>query len=109
MIPVDYLDKMSDEKADLKTYCQNAALSLITSPKTTYLLEDSRPYIKKYNFCQDKAQWSCWQVHLRVEDAEENFDEEEDDDSDKEVQKNERDIFMTAVRRKYIPPLMECY
>ena len=22
MVPVDYLDKMTDEKADLKTYCQ---------------------------------------------------------------------------------------
>lgn len=26
MTPVDYLDKMSDEKADLKTFCQNAVL-----------------------------------------------------------------------------------
>jgi len=44
-----------------------------------------------------------------VEDTEENFEDDEDDNIDKEVQKTERDIFMTAVRRKYIPPLMECY
>lgn len=26
-----------------------------------------------------------------------------------QVQVHERDLFVTAVRRKYIPPLMECY
>ena len=68
MIPVDYLDKMSDEKSDLQTYCQNSALELIKSPDTIYLLMESRPYIKKYNLNQDRAQWSCWQVHLRLEE-----------------------------------------
>ena len=50
MIPVDYLDKMTDEKADIKIYCQNAALERIVDKRTTpYLLMDSRPYIKKQN------------------------------------------------------------
>lgn len=55
MIPVDYLDKMNDEKAELKTYCQNSAFELIDSSNTLYLLMESRPYIKKYNLTQDKA------------------------------------------------------
>ena len=55
MTPVDYLDKMTDEKADLKTYGQNAALELIDSRNTVHLLMESRPYIKKYNLTQDRA------------------------------------------------------
>lgn len=31
------------------------------------------------------------------------------DDSDEEGRKLDKDIYVTAVRRKYIPPLMECY
>ena len=69
MIPVDYLDKMTDEKADLKIYCQNAALERIADKRTTpYLLMESRPYIKKQNLTQDKAQWLSWQVHMRVDE-----------------------------------------
>jgi len=55
MIPVDYLDKMTDEKADLKTYCQNAALELIDANNNVYLMMQSRPYMKKYNLTRDKA------------------------------------------------------
>lgn len=55
MIPVDYLDKMTDEKADLKTYCQNEALELIDANNNQQLLIDSVPYMKKYNLTRDKA------------------------------------------------------
>ena len=55
MIPVDYLDKMTDGKADLKTYCQNVALERIDTRSAVYMLMESRPYIKKYNLTQDKA------------------------------------------------------
>ena len=59
MTPVDYLDKMPDEKAVLKEFCQNAALQRIED-KVNFLFNESRPYVKKYNLTQDKAQWSCW-------------------------------------------------
>ena len=48
LIPVDYLDKMSDEKAVLKEFCQNAALQRIED-KVNFLVVESRPYVKKYN------------------------------------------------------------
>ena len=48
MIPVDYLDKMSDEKAALKEFCQNAAHQRIDKG-VNFLPVDSRPYVKKYN------------------------------------------------------------
>lgn len=46
--PVDYLDKMSDEKAALKEFCQNAAHQRIDKG-VNFLPVDSRPYVKKYN------------------------------------------------------------
>ena len=77
---------------------------------------ESRPYIKKQNLTEDTAQWTSWQVHLRIEEkdrsGEENQEENDDDmDGNNQVEplKNEKDLFVTAVRRKYIPPLMECY
>jgi len=71
---------------------------------------ESRPYIKKYNLTQDKAQWACWQVHLRVEERASSGNQIGADESDDDVdQKHDKDIYVTAVRRKYIPPLMECY
>ena len=88
------------------------------------MLVESRPYIKKFNLTQDKAQWTAWQVHLRIEvpdttlvgnqdDEQSSSDEEKDDDGDdgeeKKVTMHERDLFVTAVRRRFIPPLMECY
>ena len=50
-------------------------------------------------------------MHLRVEErASANNQAGGGDDSDDEVeQKHDKDIYVTAVRRKYIPPLMECY
>lgn len=133
MIPVDYLDKMSDEKADLKTYCQSEAFKLIDPSNTQHLLIHSKPYIKKQNLTQDKAQWSAWQVQIRVDES---FDVESSShigmasggqaasaftgaasdsfaarmrDGQAEISKSEKDYFVTAVRRKYIPPLMECF
>jgi len=73
---------------------------------------ESRPYIKRYNLTMDMAQWSCWQVHLRVEErsAAGGAAGGRGDESDEgDYGKNDKDIYVTAVRRKYIPPLMECY
>ena len=77
----------------------------------------NRPYIKKYNLTEDKAQWSAWQVHLRIEQNDSAIGSQvaiPDNGADGETgiegaQTIERDLFVTAVRRKYIPPLMECY
>ena len=52
MTPVDYLDKMSDEKADLKTFCQNAVLGQLGS-NTQYIMMHTKPYIKRYNLTED--------------------------------------------------------
>ena len=51
MTPVDYLDKMPDERAVLKEFCQNAALHRSDSghANVNFLVVDSRPYVKKYN------------------------------------------------------------
>lgn len=46
MTPVDYLDKMPDEKTDLKVFCQNAAMQRV-SEKVLSLFVESRPYVKK--------------------------------------------------------------
>ena len=67
-IPVDYLDKKTDNVSNLKTFCENAAVDWLDSERVVYLQVESRPYIKKYNMTQDRAQWSAWQVHLRVEE-----------------------------------------
>ena len=125
MVPVDYLDKMTDEKADLKTYCQQKALERIDSVSTVYLMQESRPYIKKYNLTQDKAQWNCWQVHIRLEEVDSAQQQKQESEAVQQavagelppstkvevdsVYKNEKDIFVSACRRKYIPPLMECF
>jgi len=46
-IPVDYLDVMQDEKADLQTLCETLALALSDKPNTEHLILSSQPYIKK--------------------------------------------------------------
>ena len=46
MTPVDYLDKMPDEKTDLKIFCQNAAMQRV-SKKVDALFVESKPYVKK--------------------------------------------------------------
>lgn len=66
LIPVDYLDKMDDDQANLKDLCQSAALQRI-NVTTEFLVVESRPYVKKFNLTQDKAQWESWQMHVRME------------------------------------------
>lgn len=56
--------------------------------KTQYYIMSSKPYIKKYNLTADRAQINCWDVHIRTKSY---------------------DLFVTVVRRKFIPPLMEVF
>ena len=88
-------------------------------------MQESRPYIKKYNLTQDKAQWNCWQVHIRLEEVDSAQQQKQESEAVQQavagelppstvvevdsVYKNEKDIFVSACRRKYIPPLMECF
>lgn len=53
-----------------------------------YFIIESKPYVKKQNLSSDKALWTCWQVHSRTET---------------------NDLYVTVLRRKYIPPLMEVF
>jgi len=48
----------------------------------------SKAYTKKWNLSSDKAQWTCWEVHIRT---------------------TTYDLFVTVLRRKYIPPLMDIF
>lgn len=56
--------------------------------KVQYFLLSSKAYIKKYNLNSDKAAWNGWEVIVRTAT---------------------HDIFVTALRRKFIPPLMELF
>eukprot|EP00347_Sterkiella_histriomuscorum_P016136 403354352 len=86
-IPVDYLCKMPDHRRDIQEFAQNLALSRIDA-KTQYYIMSSKPYIRKYNLTADKALINCWDVHIRT---------------------MKYDLFVTVLRRKFIPPLMELF
>ena len=50
-------------------------------------------------------------MHLRVEEKASSGNQiggAAEGDENEEL-KQDKDIYMTAIRRKYIPPLMECY
>jgi len=65
-----------------------AALFKANSIREKYIVVDSGTYMKKYNLMNDAAVSDCWQIHLRLESC---------------------DIYVTLVRRKYIPPLLETF
>lgn len=44
--------------------------------------------MKKFNLNPDKSQWNCWEIQIRTEP---------------------HDLFVTVIRRKFIPPLMEIF
>ena len=56
--------------------------------KTQYYILSSKAYMKKQNLTSDRAQWSAWEVYIRTETHE---------------------LFVTVLRRKFIPPLMEIF
>ncbi|TNV85265.1 hypothetical protein FGO68_gene15236 [Halteria grandinella] len=92
--PVDDLTKMPDYRKDIQEFAQNLAISKIEEERTgdkkslNYFIIESKPYVKKQNLNSDKALWTCWQVHSRTETY---------------------DLYVTVLRRKYIPPLMEVF
>ena len=85
--PIDYLDKLMPGK-DLQELCYQAALFKANSKREKFIVIESRPYMKKCNLMNDAAVSECWQIHMRLESC---------------------DIYLTVVRRKYIPPLLETF
>ena len=51
-------------------------------------LVSSKPYIRKNNVTIDKGLNQCWEIHYRYQ---------------------EYDLFVSVVRRYYIPPLMDSF
>lgn len=52
------------------------------------MLISSKPYTRKNNLIADKALNQCWEIHYRF---------------------NEFDLYVTILRRSYIPPMMDMY
>jgi len=63
-------------------------MARVADAKTKSFMIESKPYVKKQNLVADKAQWVCWEVHLRT---------------------MLHDIYVTVCRRKFIPPLMDIF
>lgn len=87
MVPVDFMDKMPDERSLIQEFCEAVAFSRV-EPKEKNLIISSRAYVKKKNPIQDTSAWQGWTVQLR---------------------KAKSDLFVTILRRKYIPPLIDIY
>lgn len=50
-------------------------------------IRESKPYMKKINIGGDKSQWSAWEIQVRI--------------------RQKCDTYITVMRRKYIPPMMD--
>ena len=48
----------------------------------------SKPYVRKNNVTSDKSLNFCWEIHLRF---------------------NEYDLYISILRRSYIPPIMDMF
>ena len=96
-IPVDYLDKMSDQDRDLKLLGESIAddfLKNCEGPDTIgqaapkRFLKGSKPYVRKNNVTSDLSLVVTWETWFRF---------------------NEYDLYITVMRRQYIPPIGDCY
>jgi hypothetical protein len=96
-IPVDYLDKMSDQERDLKLLGETIADDFLKNcegsdaigqapPKR--FLKASKPYVRKNNVTADLSLVVIWETWFRF---------------------NEFDLYITVMRRQYIPPIGDCY
>lgn len=112
-VPIDFLDRMSDKDKDLKLICEQVAEDFLKnqegegdqdrggkkdkksasskdhrSSDADRFLISSKPYARKNNVTSDKALNFCWEIHLRF---------------------NEYDLYVSILRRSYIPPLMDMH
>ena len=90
---------MPIHEANMRETCEYMALTKLQG-KELYLIIESKPYIKKSNLNGDKASWQCWQVILRKQNLE---------DLEVGAEMRYMDLFITLLRRKFIPPLCETY
>mmetsp|Transcript_24004 Transcript_24004/g.36882 ORF Transcript_24004/g.36882 Transcript_24004/m.36882 type:complete len:350 (+) Transcript_24004:398-1447(+) len=99
-VPIDFLDKMSDKERDLKLLCESIVDDFLKNQEiagdqgegsggsSDMFLIASKPYVRKNNLIQDKSLNHCWEIHMRF---------------------NEYDLYITILRRSYIPPIMDQY
>ena len=76
-----------DGKEDISLYCEEYATKLIADEPKWWLFS-SKAYIKRNNLNQDIACWQGWEVHLKTP---------------------KKDILVTFLRRKFIPPLLDYF
>jgi hypothetical protein len=96
---------MSDERASLEVLCKQIAFEHLDKSCKFKVLK-SRPYIKKQNRTGDIAQWQCWHTHLRISKTPKP-DDKVPEQAERANDWKEFDLFVTVIRHKYIPPLME--
>lgn len=93
-VPIDYLDKMPDKDKDLKMLCEQVADDFLKNlPDKDSLTWDrkllrSSPFVRKSNLVVDRAINFCWEAVLRF---------------------NRFDLYVTILRRSYIPPFADIY
>lgn len=95
-VPVDYLDKMPDKDKDLRMLSEQVAEDFLKNledgkdfviPRRRKIIR-SRPYMRKQNLVADKAINFAWETVLRF---------------------NRFDLYITILRRSYIPPFADIY
>lgn len=89
---------MQDKEKDLKLLCDQVADDFLKNNEfkgrnpffnhKDRMLISSKPYLRKNNLVADKSHNYCWEIHLR-------FDE--------------FDLYITILRRSYIPPMMDMF
>ena len=94
--PIDYLDKMNDKDRDLKLLCESIADDFLKNLDTVVhniksedrFLFQSKPYCRKNNVTSDKSHNFCWETHQRFEGF---------------------DLYVTILRRSYVPPIADMF
>ena len=87
---------MGDKDRDLKILCESIADDFLKNQEADNpnaknierFLMSSKPYVRKNNVTSDKSLNFCWETHLRF---------------------NEYDLYITILRRSYIPPIMDMF
>lgn len=90
---------MPDREKDLRIICDQVADDFLknqdianpTDPpslNSERFLVQSKPYVRKENLTNDRSQIVCWESHLRFSGY---------------------DLYITVMRRSYIPPVMDMY
>lgn len=107
-IPIDTLDKLPDKAKNIQMLCEQAMFEILNSdkmfikgeidedtkkpkevtPKKHFKIIRSRPYCRKCNLVNDKSIKFIWEMVFRF---------------------NKFDIYVSILRRSYIPPFADTY